>query len=135
MNKKEALSALIRNLEEYLSQGFRFHTLFMEEFKGLLQGAQGHEKEIFALLIKQLNFVKTLGKQVYNADGNEIIKYLEKEYYSLHLTGKNFNLRLLMTFDEEVHPVFLAAFYERAGKKNSDYTSWVKVLDQRYSQI
>ncbi len=135
MNKKEALSALIKNLEEYLHQGFRFHYAFMEEFKNLLYDTQGHEKEIFALLVKQLAFVKTLGRQVYNADGNEIIKYLDKEYYSLHLTGKNFNLRLLMTFDAENNPIFLAAFYERAGKRISDYTQWKKILDKRYSQM
>ena len=88
MNKKEALSALIKNLEEYLHQGFRFHYAFMEEFKNLLYGAQGHEKEIFALLVKQLAFEKTL-----------------------------------------------AAFYERAGKRISDYTQWKKILDKRYSQM
>jgi mRNA-degrading endonuclease RelE of RelBE toxin-antitoxin system len=135
MNKKAALAELAANLEEYLQHGFRFHPSFMEDFKQLLYDASGHEKEIFALLIKQFHYVKTLGKQVYQADGNEIIKYLEKEYYSLHLSGKNLNLRLLMTFDAENNPVFLAAFYERGGKKSSDYTSWKKVLNNRYSQM
>lgn len=135
MNKKEALTALAKNLEEYLQQGFLFHPSFMKEFKELLHNASGNEKEIFSLLIKQLNFVKILKNQVYTADGNEIIKYLEKEYYSLHLLGKNFNLRLLMTFDEKGNPVFLAAFFERAGKKVSDYTQWKKVLANRYREM
>lgn len=134
MNKKEILSTLAKDLEEYLQQGFHFHPLFMKEFKSLLQDASGHEKEIFSLLIKQLNFVKVLQKQVYTADGNEIIRYLEKEYYSLHLNGKNFNLRLLMTFDENDNPLFLAAFFERAGKRASDYTNWKKILDSRYNE-
>lgn len=135
MNKKEIISTLAKNLEEYLHQGFRFHSMFMEEFKGLLHDAQGHEKEVFSLLVKQLNFVKVLGSQVYNANGNEIIKYLDKEYYSLHLSGKNFNLRLLMTFDKKDNPIFLAAFYERAEKKVSDYTQWKSVLKKRYDQM
>ncbi len=135
MNKKEALSTLVKHLEEYLNQGFGFHSMFIAEFKELLHDAQGHEKEIFSLLVKQLNFVKMLGRQVYNANGNEIIKYLEREYYSLHLSGKNFNLRLLMTFDEEDNPVFLVAFYERGGKKTSDYTQWKNVLKKRYEQM
>lgn len=135
MNKKEALKVLAKNLEEYLQQGFRFHSAFMKEFKELLHNASGNEKEIFSLLIKQLNFVKLLKNQVYTADGNEIIKYLEKEYYSLHLSGKNFNFRLIMTLDEKDNPVFLAAFYERAGKKVSDYTQWKKVLANRYSEM
>ncbi len=135
MNKREALLALANSIEEYLQKGFRFHPVFMEEFKELLHNARGHEKEIFSLLIKQLNFVSTLRKQVYKADGNEIIKYLDREYYSLHLSSQNFNLRMLMTFDEKETPIFLAAFYERSGKKASDYTQWKKVLKGRYEQM
>lgn len=135
MNKREALLILTNSLEEYLRKGFRFHPVFMKEFKDLLDGARGHEKEIFSLLIKQLNYVSLLGQQVYKADGNEIIKYLDREYYSLHLSGKNFNIRLLMTFDENEDPVFLVAFFERAGKKASDYTQWKRVLKSRYEQM
>ncbi|MCM1063901.1 MAG: hypothetical protein NC420_05385 [Eubacterium sp.] len=135
MNKKEALSILAQDLEGYMEQGFRFHPLFMKEFKKLLSNASGNEEEIFALLVKQLNYVKLLKKQVFTADGNEIIKYLNKEYYSLHLLAKNFNLRLLMTFNESNVPIFLAAFYERSGKRNSDYTQWKKVLAARYDEM
>lgn len=135
MNKRDALALLAKNLQEYLQQGFRFHPAFMEEFKELLHGASGHEKEVFLLLIKQMNFVRELRSQVYNADGNEIIKYLERDYYSLHLSAKNFNLRLLMTFGESGDPIFLAAFFERAGKRASDYTQWKKVLADRYTEM
>lgn len=135
MKRKDALLKLAQSLEDYLQQGFLFHPLFMKEFKELLSGASGNEKEIFALLVKQLNFVKALKNQVYTADGNEIIKYLDREYYSLHLSGKNFNLRLLMTFDGENTPIFLAAFYERSGKRFSDYTQWKKVLANRYAEM
>lgn len=134
MNKREAFLTLANSLEEYLQKGFEFHPIFMKEFKDLLDGARGHEREIFSLLIKQLNYVSSLGKQVYKADGNEIIKYLNREYYSLHLSGKNFNIRLLMTFDENEDPVFLAAFFERSGKRVSDYTQWKQVLKSRYEK-
>lgn len=40
-----------------------------------------------------------------------------------------------MTLDEKDNPVFLAAFYERAGKKVSDYAQWKKVLANRYSEM
>lgn len=135
MNKKEVLFKLTQDIEEYLELGFQFHPLFMKEFKKLLSDARGNEKEIFSLLIKQLNFVKLLTNQVFTADGNEIIKYLNREYYSLHLSGKSFNLRLLMTFNESNVPFFLAAFYERSGKRNSDYTQWKKVLAGRYAEM
>lgn len=135
MNKRKALELLKENLEKYLEEGFIFHTLFLKEFKKLLEDASGCEKEIFTLLVKQLQFIKVLGKEVYNADGNEIIRYQKRDYYSLHLEGKSFNLRLLMTFNDLESPVFLAAFYERAGKRATDYTSWTEVLDSRFCEI
>ena len=135
MNKKQVLAELIKNLEKYLEKGYVFHPKFMQEFQALLKNATGNEKEIFALLVKQLDFLKELGTNVYKADSNEIIKYQDRDYYSLHLSGKNFNLRLLMAFDEKDTPKFLVAFYERAGKKKTDYTQYKKVLDSRFEEI
>lgn len=135
MNKREVLKLLSVNLEKYSKGGFCFCERFLEEFKNLLKSASGNEKEIFALLIKQFNFIKVLGRNVNQADSNEIIKYQKRDYYSLHLQGKHFNFRLLMTFDKESNPVFLAAFYERSGKKTSDYTQWKEVLEQRFHEI
>lgn len=117
MNKKQVLAELVKNLEECSERGYVFHPKFMNEFQVLLKNATGNEKEIFTLLIKQLNFLKELGTNVCKADSNEIIKNQDRDYYSLHLSGKNFNFRLLMAFDEKDTPKFLVAFYERAGKK------------------
>lgn len=135
MNKKEAFKKLAENLQKYHSIGFIFHEKFLEELRELLKNAPGSEKEIFALLIKQFTFIKELNTDVYKADSNEIIKYQERDYYSLHLSAKNFNIRLLMTFTEEESPAFLVAFYERSGKGASDYSSWKKVLTGRYNEI
>ena len=88
-----------------------------------------------SVLIKQLNFLKELGTNVCKADSNEIIKNQDRDYYSLHLSGKNFNFRLLMAFDEKDTPKFLVAFYERAGKKKTDYTQYKKVLDSRFEEV
>lgn len=117
MNKKQVLAELVKNLEECSERGYVFHPKFMYEFQVLLKNATGNEKEIFTLLVKQLNFLKELGTNVCKADSNEIIKNQDRDYYSLHLSGKNFNFRLLMAFDEKDTPKFLVAFYERAGKK------------------
>ena len=116
MNKKQVLAELVKNLEECSERGYVFHPKFMYEFQVLLKNATGNEKEIFTLLVKQLNFLKELGTNVCKADSNEIIKNQDRDYYSLHLSGKNFNFRLLMAFDEKDTPKFLVAFYERAGK-------------------
>lgn len=36
---------------------------------------------------------------------------------------------------KDSNPVFLVAFYERSGKKISDYTQWKEVLKQRFEEI
>lgn len=107
MNKKQVLAELVKNLEECSERGYVFHPKFMYEFQVLLK----------------------------NATGNEIIKNQDRDYYSLHLSGKNFNFRLLMAFDEKDTPKFLVAFYERAGKKKTDYTQYKKVLDSRFEEV
>lgn len=107
MNKKQVLAELVKNLEECSERGYVFHPKFMYEFQVLLK----------------------------NATGNEIIKYQDRDYYSLHLSGKNFNFRLLMAFDEKDTPKFLVAFYERAGKKKTDYAQYKKVLDSRFEEV
>lgn len=134
MNKKEALAILEKNLDEYLSHGFVFHPRFLEEFKNILKNAKGHEAEIFSLLIKQFDFVKILGTQVNEADSNELIRYQTRDFYSLHLSAKNFNLRLLMTFYND-NPVFLVAFYERSGKKKTNYSQYNELLIKRLEEL
>ena len=61
MNKKQVLAELVKNLEECSERGYVFHPKFMYEFQVLLKNATGNEKEIFTLLVKQLNFLKELG--------------------------------------------------------------------------
>ena len=132
MNKEKALELLKNYLDEY-GDGFVFHSSFICEFKEiLLKNAQGAEKEVFNLLVKQLSFVNALGIRVDCADGNEKLKGMksEQEYYSLHIQNKTVNIRLLMTFKNEV-PMFLAAFNEKEGKKTTDYSQWERVIKER----
>ena len=136
MNKEKALELLKNYLDEY-GDGFVFHSSFICEFKEiLLKNAQGAEKEVFNLLVKQLSFVNALGIRVDCADGNEKLKGMksEEEYYSLHIQNKTVNIRLLMTFKNEV-PMFLAAFNEKEGKKTTDYSQWECVIKERSKQI
>ena len=135
MNKKKALELFRENLEKYHDDGFLFHRLFVEELGKLINNSQGNEKKIFELLAKQLVHVKEQRRNVYMVAGNEILRHLDKDYYSLHLQGKNFNIRLLMTFDSRENPVFLAAFYERSGKKKSSYNEYKDVIDSRFREL
>ena len=135
MNKRKILLEMAEMLREYLEKGLLFHKKFAEELKEALVNASGSEGRIFNMLGRQLSYVATLGRNVNKADGNEIIKYQKRRYYSLHIQGNNFNIRLLMTFNKNDVPLFLACFYEREGKSHSDYSQWTSVLDARYEEI
>lgn len=135
MNRKKALEELSKYLQEYCNSGFIFHNEFISDFQVLIKEVHGHETELFQLLIKQLAFVKELGCNVFSADSNEILKYGSyRLYYSLHLQSKIFNIRIIMTFHENI-PVFLVAFYERAGKKHTDYSVQKDPVINRYNEL
>lgn len=139
MNKRKALEELVKYLQEYSNTGmFYFHKKFIAELSEILQkNAVGHEKEVFNILIKQLGFVKAMNTRVNEADNNEILSNIgnDKKYYSLHIQDKVVNIRMLMTFSDEYNPIFLAAFFEKAGKRVSDYSQWLPIIRERYEQI
>lgn len=137
MNKRQAFALLRCYLREY-GGNFYFHSQFVKDLGDILsQNVSGHEKRLFQLLIKQLEYVKNMGVRVNEADSNEILSHTQtgRIYYSLHLTDKVLNIRLLMTFFGENEPVFLAAFFERAGKRKSDYSKWIPIMERRRKQM
>ncbi|MDO4328128.1 MAG: hypothetical protein Q4C66_02175 [Lachnospiraceae bacterium] len=139
MNKRKALELLIAYINEYSTDtGFCFHIKFIEELNAIITShAVGHEKEVFQILIKQFAFVKNLGIRVNEADNNEILSHMGQGsyYYSLHIQDKIVNIRLLMTFSVSGTPLFLGAFFEKAGKRVSDYSQWLPIMDERAKQI
>lgn len=139
MNKRKALEKLIEYLQDYSENSvFYFHKKFVEELGNIIQkNAVGYEKEVFNIMIKQFSFVKTMGNRVNEVDSNEILNSTgkDKDYYSLHIQNKIVNIRMLMTFSNENCPMFLAAFFEKAGKRVSDYSQWLMVIKERYEQM
>lgn len=135
MRKEELLQILKACLEEGSQSGFVFHELFIREFFEILKNASGSEREIFNHLIRQLGYVRDFGWRVNEVDGNEIIKHTKRSYYSLHLQSKMFNIRLIVGFLPDNTPIFLSAFYEKAGKKKTNYSNYISTLDSRYQEI
>lgn len=138
MNKKKAYENLIKYITEYMENGFVFHREFINEMKEILSdNLSGHENELFKLLVKQFAYVNTIGSRVDEADSNEKLCHtgFETDCYSLHLQNKTFNIRVLMMFSPDNVPLFLSVFYERAGKKTSDYSLRVGVAMKRYKEL
>lgn len=132
MNTKEAFKQLAR-----LLSGLLFHPLFLSELKQLLQkDLSGKEAKFFQVLTTQLNNIKTFSTDVHKVDGNEILKGLGKPFYSIHLKGSQFNIRFIIYFTKRrKQPLFLCAFNERAGKKQTDYTHYKHVFHLRLQHM
>ena len=124
LNEMEKLKNLIH--------GVRYHPLLLDEIKGLVLGT-GHEKEFLNSLQSQLTFVKTLG---YSAVCMKQIEKLKNssDLYSMHLESKNFNYRILFSFMENGETL-LHLFYERQGKRHTDYSRHTPIAQIRLQEL
>ncbi len=126
MNKNKALDILTELIE-----GIIFHSLFLSELLNLVAG-KGFEDKVFKLLARQLILLNRYGVMVTD------IKEFENiggGLYSMHLTGSAFNLRILFAFLPNAQPALLLAFHERAGKRKTDYSSYLKPAQSRFEEI
>ena len=127
MNKDEAIKLLEENLGD-----FKIHPLFFKELATLLQkDLKGKEKQFFDTLIKQLGYLASYGVAIANIDSHERLKEKGRDFFSIHLQRKQFNVRFLVYIDNSGKSFLLSAFNERAGKKVSDYSQKIPILQER----
>ncbi len=127
MNTKDMLKKLAA-----LLTSFSLHPEFTKELATLLKkDLKGKESVFFKMLSTQLGNIKNFGKNVYKVDSNEILQGADGHYYSIHLQNSQFNVRLIVYIDDNNLPYFLCAFYERAGKNRTDYSTYTKIMQQR----
>lgn len=125
MNKEKALDSLIQ-----LLRGILFHDSFLSELLNLV-AEKGFEKQAFRLLTKQLLILNSRGIMVTNTKEFENIG---SGLFSMHLTGQDFNLRILFAFLPNSQPVLLLAFHERAGKRKTDYSGFLEPALSRFAE-
>ena len=115
MKAEEAMLMLKNFLDEdkfIVSKKFRDDLIYI-----LKNNIKGQEKSFFNLFLKQLNYILTLSEyDVSKANSNEVLKYCtEFRCYSLHISSKVFNIRILGTYIGNKF-VFLVMFFERTKK-------------------
>lgn len=125
MNKDSVLS----QLEEYLGT-FRCHECLFGDIAGIV-AKSGYERAFFTLLIAQLRILAAQGPDATHFSGFERLKHTDCELYSMHIDGRDFNLRILYSFLPDHTPVLLTAFFERGGKRASNYTPYIPVARER----
>lgn len=142
MNQKEALESL----SEYLNSSqndFVIHPEFIKEIKDLLKKEiKGSEAKFFQQMTTQLDNINLSGKNVHKIDGNEILSGVGNDsqgnpwsLYSIHLSSDRYNVRFIIKFNDQSVPFLLYAFYERAGKRKTDYSTPIKISKQRFIEL
>ena len=113
MNRESVLNYLIAYLSE-----ISYHYRLVDELLSLISKS-GNEMQFFKLLVLRLRQLSMKGIE---ATLLTEFEPLQDGLYSMHMSGKGFNIRIIYSFLPNKQPVLLLAFYERGGKRRTDYT-------------
>lgn len=123
MNRDMALKSLIALLAD-----FQYHMELLHEITTIIKES-GYEAKLFRLLLARLKFLNEHRIQAH--EYHQEFERLNRNIYSMHLAKKEFNIRILYSFDMNNRPVLLVPFYERAGKRKTDYTPYISIAEAR----
>ena len=121
--------AIFRQLLDALA-AIDIHPKLIEEIIKIIVGS-GCEQKFLTLLLARLNYLSLCGL---DAVKHEEFELLGSGVFSMHLSGRGFNIRILYSFLPDGSPSLLTCFYERAGKKQTDYTGQIELAKSRYKE-
>lgn len=127
MNEQEALKQL---RELLLGYPINVHPKVISEILACIQKS-GSEENIFSIFAQRLIF---LSNQGYHAVKHKEFELLKDGIYSMHISTTSINLRVLYAFRNSAI-VLLCAFFERGGKKRTDYTSRIPEAKARLAEL
>ena len=122
MNRESALQLLIS-----LLAGIEIFPGFIDELVDII-ALSGREMSFIKRLAARLAVLAELGVL---ATAHKEIEPIEQGIFSLHVTDRDYNIRILYGFLPNGAPVLLLPFYERGGKKKTDYTPYVMPAAER----
>jgi len=126
MNKNDTLKWLLTYFEP-----FEVHEHMINELAKIISKT-GYVQRFFTLLIARLLYLDCMGK---SAIKHKEFERVNENLYSMHLTGTDFNIRILYTFSNDDTPVLLLSFYERAGKRVTDYSLHLDLAKERFEEM
>lgn len=126
MNKKDVMDRLLAILS-----GILYHLDFAGELIPLVAGS-GFESKFLSLFVARLHCLASMGIQ---ATVMKEFEPLGGGVYSMHLSGKGFNIRILYGFLSNGQPALLLAFHERGGKSKTDYSSRIPIAQLRLAEM
>ena len=130
MNREQIKQLLLELFGKFSAQIQFVPALFGELFS-LLKGS-GYESKFLKLFAVRLQSLVEYGYQVCQQKEFENIG---DGIFSMHLAGEGFNIRILFGFLPDKTPTLLLAFYERSGKRKTNYSSYLPVAAQRLKEV
>ena len=129
MNKQQALLMLTKLFSLY-DGTLQIHESIIVEVMAILKNS-GVERKVFDLLATRLITLLKLREKACDAKEFEI---LGNGIYSMHIDSGNKNIRILYSFHgSDIY--LLHAFFERGGKKNTDYTGRIELAKRRLIEM
>lgn len=127
MNKETAL----QKIQEILGSGrFVIHPDLIKDIMKTIKNS-GKESRVFTTLIARLEF---LAEHKQEASIHKEFEPIGDGFYSMHIAVSDTNLRIIYAF-QDPETVLLLAFFERAGKRKTDYTGKKQIAQQRMKQL
>lgn len=111
---------LLEKLAEVFSQ-ISINQLLVKELIALIVGS-GYEQKFLALFRTRIIRLLECGA---TAVVDKEFEPIGQGLFSMHLSGSGFNIRILYSFLPDQTPILLLAFHERAGKRQTDYSSHI----------
>ena len=91
----------------------------------------GYELRFLKLFLARLEYLSRLGV---HAIAHEEFENLGNGLFSMHLSGQGFNIRILFSFLPNADPSLLLCFYERGGKRKTNYTPYIEPAMNRFKE-
>lgn len=121
----------------------RFHSGFIKDLKKLIKKQLKNAESNFCInFISILEQIMELGNKIYQVNSHEILKKMGRdssgnpyEIYSIHITDKRYNVRLLISFDTNQNPLFLTIFNEISRNHGSTYDDYKDIAKSRKEEL
>ncbi len=82
-----------------------------------------------------MTYINEYGQNCDRVKTIEKLKGFKQDFYSVHVVSRQYNVRILLSLDENGEPIFLCIFNERDGKRNTDYSNYTKIVKARFLEI
>ncbi len=115
------------------SYGFVIHPDLVSDLVDVLRNS-GNEKAFLSMFFKNLDFLKEYGIYAHIQSTKQFEKLKNSSnIFSMHIQRKGFNIRILYSFLPD-NTILLHGFYEREGKRNTDYSKPIILAEERLKE-